>query len=252
MPYSRRRFGKKRFGHKRFHGRSMKSFKSRRGVVPRLGRYLQNSMRMQHQGIDMKVVEINQILSWSVTFTAGNPFASLQVLPLNEVYSAPGGATNFNQAVGNLFNEWRLKKASYNIRLGSMVAGAGPSTMLDANNPLEVGYSWQRNINYAVSPIVFTPANSAVPAIVSEPEFRIKDLYAGSAWQIYTSIIASQNGGEGTWLNTSAAPAAAPNITKFFCPTLGVQLGCTPAQLLTQVTFTVLAKYIIEARGSKM
>lgn len=72
MPYNRRRFSKKRFGHKRYgKSRYTKNFRSTRGVVPRLGRYLQNSMRMQHQGIDMKVIELNAILPWTATFALG-------------------------------------------------------------------------------------------------------------------------------------------------------------------------------------
>lgn len=89
------------------------------------------------------------------------------------------------------------------------------------------------------------------------PDSRYKSIYAGANFRFNTSIIASSVNGEGNWLTTGVAPGAAPNTGRYFDPVLYIALAVNPAMFATggagpTITLTGMARYVIEARGSKL
>lgn len=70
---------------------------------------------------------------------------------------------------------------------------------------------------------------------------------------IYSAIVADGNG-EDNWLQTVAAPAAAPNTGKFFNPIFYLNLGALGSAAASGafVNWNVEEEVIVECRGTKL
>lgn len=209
--------------------------RSRITGIPRLPSSIRSMLTAARYNLDSKPLVFRYASTFAINTVQPDGFAS-KTQPLYDFVNS----TFYTAGVALQYNQYRLKRAVYTLRLLSARTADAPN--FDLYSCGQVFAAFDRSDIYANTSVL------QFDKIANYPDCRRAVLDGTRSFELRNSITAQSYGDEAGWLSTDAIPGVAPNTDSYFCPALylGVQ---SDVDNIKNNVYMVDVEFIIDVRG---